>query len=148
MADVIGILSFALHAAHKIYDIIESIKDAPEVIQALRDDALQVHGFLKRFLDDRGSRSRVEDAREPQVAALARKAERLVTSVDAFLSKATSQKRDGAHKVKRIKWPLYEGEARMLSEEFRAFYVSMTALYTLSASCVSANLFCDYSLIP
>ena len=134
MADAIGILGFALHAAHKVYNIIESIKDAPEVIQALRDDALQVHGFLERFLNEQASRSCLDHAAEPQVAALVRKAERLATTVTNFLDKATAQKSNGAHEVKRVRWPLYAGEARKLSEDFRAFHLSLTALYTLSTS--------------
>ena len=126
MADVIGILSFALHAAHKVYNIIESIKDAPEVIQALRDDALQVHGFLERFLDEQASRSCLDHAAEPQVAALVRKAERLATAVTNFLDKATAQKSNGTHEVKRVKWPLYAGEARKLSEDFRCISIRST----------------------
>ena len=54
MTDVVGILGFTLHAAHKVYTIIESIKDSPNEIQALRDDAFQVHGFLKKVLDPSG----------------------------------------------------------------------------------------------
>ena len=134
MTDVIGALGFALHAAHKVYNIIESIKEASEVIQVLRDDARQVHGFLKRLLDEQGNQFRVDHAQEPHVTALVRRAERLATFVDDFLGKATARKRDGAYEVKRIKWPLYASEARKLSEDFRAFYLSLTALYTVFTS--------------
>ena len=51
MADVIGILGFALHAAHKVYNVIQSIQDAPSDVRALRDNAFQVHGFLEDLLD-------------------------------------------------------------------------------------------------
>lgn len=141
MADVIGILGFALHAAHKVYTVIESIKDAPNDIKALRDDAFQVHGFLTKLLgsQDEGEQSgplRVADVKDPQIAALVKKAQVISDTVEKFLSKTTTKKDDGTHAVKKLKWPLYAGEAKNLSEQFKAFYVSLTAAYAISTSYV------------
>ena len=43
---------------------------------------------------------------------------------------------DGTYIVKRLKWPCYVGEAKRLSEQFKAFYASLTAVYTVSTSYV------------
>ena len=139
MADVLGILGFALHAAHKVYTIIESIKDAPNEIQALRDDAFQVYGFLEKVLSslDEGGRSnhlRAEIVEDPQIDALLKKAQAMTSVVNAFIKKTTTQKDDGTYAVKKLTWPLYAADAKKLSEEFKAFYVSLTAAYTVSTS--------------
>lgn len=141
MVGILGALSFALHAAHKVYNIIESIKDAPSDIQDLRDDAFQVHGFLKKLLgsQDEGGQSgplHVGDATDPQIDALVKKAKVITTTIDMFISKTTTKKDDGTHAVKKLKWPLYTGEAKKLSEQFKAFYASLTAAYTISTSYV------------
>ncbi|PSR75721.1 hypothetical protein PHLCEN_2v9012 [Hermanssonia centrifuga] len=49
MADIIGIIAFVGHIVHKIVDIVKEIKDAPEDITALRDDAAEI-GYLLRQL--------------------------------------------------------------------------------------------------
>ena len=110
MADVIGILGFALHAAHKVYTIIESIKDAPGEIQALRDDALQVHGFLEKLLgsQDQGSGGeggplRMGNVQDPQIDALVRMARALTDTVDTFFNKTTTKKDDGTYIVKKLR---------------------------------------------
>ena len=144
MADVIGILGFALHAAHKVYTMVESIKDAPGEIQALRDDALQVHGFLEKLLgsqnedaEGKGEPLRMGNVQDPQIDALVRKARALTDTVDTFFNKTTTKKDDGTYVVKKLRWPLYTGEARKLSEQFKSFHLSLTAVYTVLTSYVS-----------
>ena len=141
MADVLSILAFALHAAHKVYNIVEGIKGAPRDVQALRDDAFQVQEFLQTLLDSRDDESehglqRVGSIRSPQVNALLTKAETLTSMVDAFMKKTTTHRSGGTYTVKRFKWPLHSGEAKKLSKQFRAFYTSLTAVYTVSTSYV------------
>ena len=141
MADVIGILGFALHAAHKVYTILESIKDAPSEIQALRDEAFQVHSFLETIQNsqDVGGRRvplHVNDVQDSQIEALVKRAQHIEATFDKFISKVTTRKDNGTYEVKKLKWPLYAGEAKNLSEQFKAFYVSLTAVYTVSTSYV------------
>ena len=143
MADVIGILGFALHAAHKVYTIIESIKDAPGEIQALRDDALQVHGFLEKLLGSQDGSSEGQsgpsgmgNVQDSQIDALVRKARALTDTVDTFFNKTTTKKDDGTYVVKKLRWPLYTGEAKKLSEQFKSFHLSLTAVYTVLTSYV------------
>ena len=140
MADVLGILGFALHAAHQIYNVIGLIKDAPSDVQALRDDAFQVFCFLKKVVDSQEDGEsgyfRVKDAEDPQIDALVQKAKAITTAADTFFKKTTTRKDDGTYVVKRIRWPLYAGEAKKLSDQFKSFYASLTAAYTVSTSCV------------
>ena len=145
MADVIGILGFALHAARKVYTVIESIKDAPGEIQALRDDAFQVHGFLKKVLEQRdeggpGAPLRARGVEDPQVDALLRRAQTITSIVNAFIKKTTTEKDDGTYAVKKLVWPVYAGDAKKLSEQFKAFYASLTAVYAVSTSFVLLQL--------
>lgn len=113
MTDVIGIFGFALSAAYKVYTVIQSVKDAPGDIQALRDDAFQVHGFLKRLLKSQHAagesgplRISDSDVKDPQIDALVKKAKVITAEVDTLISKTTVQTDDGMYVVKKLKWPL------------------------------------------
>ena len=55
MADIIGVLSCALHAAHKIYDLSQTIKDAPDVVRTLEKEAGRVEHLLNLVLGTPGS---------------------------------------------------------------------------------------------
>lgn len=54
MADPIGIIASTLHAAHRVYQLIEKIKEAPEEIRGLQTQAARVHTLLKCLHDDFG----------------------------------------------------------------------------------------------
>lgn len=43
---IIGIVAFGLHAAHKVYEVIDSIKDAPTDVLALKHDAKEIGSLL------------------------------------------------------------------------------------------------------
>ena len=142
MADVIGILGFSLHAAHKVYYVVASIKDAPSDIQALQNDALQVHSFLDKIVGSQEGGERPRNAtvslgvQDVQIDALLKRARGIQAAVDAFIGKTTTRKEDGTVQVKRLKWPLYAGDAKKLSKQFKAFYASLTAVYTVTTSFV------------
>ena len=138
MTDVIGTLSFALHAAHKVYNMLESIKDATGDVQTLRENALHVRGLLKIMLDSKDSR----EAQNVQDIVLVQRAETVVAAVDEFIGKTTREE-DGERVIKKLKWPLYAGEARKLSAQFHALYLSLTATSAVSTSCVFNS-----SLVP
>ena len=143
MAEVVGILGIAFHAATKVIHIIKSIKDAPSEIQALREDAVQVHGFLDKLLcsqdegpgEENGS-LHTGNVQDPQIAALVKKAQVLTTTVDTFISRTAVQKDDKSFAVKKLKWLRYTGEAKKLSKQFRSFHLSLTAAYSVLASYV------------
>ena len=139
MADIIGILAFALHATHKIYNIVESIKDAPNEIQALRDDALRVRGFLQELLNSPNEDRRVRqvnpgDLPDQQTEALVKHARGITAIADTFIAKATIPRNDGTYEVRKLKWPFYACQAKKLSKQFRSFYQSLTAVFTVSTS--------------
>ena len=143
MADIVGVLSFAFHATHKVWATIEPIRSAPSDIQALRDDALQVHELLTKVLgvQERGGQQiplHATDYRDVQVDALVKSTQRVTALADTFISKATVQRDDGTYQVRKLAWPLYAGEARKLSAQFRAFYASLSAFYAVSTLCVQS----------
>ena len=142
MADVIGILGFALHAAHKVYNIIQSIQDAPSDVRALRDNAFQVHGFLEDLLDkqtkgESGHSPLSRDDQSAAVAALVEQARDIVAAANKFIEKTTEPNEDGTYSVKKLQWLLKPGKAKALAEQFRSFYIQLTAVYTVSSSYVS-----------
>ena len=151
MADVIGILGFALHAAHKVYNIIQSIHDAPSDVRALRDNAFQVHGFLEDLLDkqakgESGHSPLSRDDQSARVAALVEQALDIAATVDRFIEKTTEQKDNGTCRVKKLQWLLKPGKAKELAEHFKSFYVRLTAVYTVSSSYVPNRSRAVYNL--
>ena len=140
MTDVIGVVGFALHAIHKVYSIVESIKDAPNEFKALHDDAQHLHSILQvlsRLLaEDKDILRQADVTHYPQLDALVRRAAEIKTTVDKFIDKTTTRKDDGTCEVKKLRWPLYANEAKRLSKRFRDFDASLTAAYIVAISCV------------
>ena len=151
MADVIGILGFALHAAHKVYSIIQSIKDAPSDVRALRDNAFQVHGFLDDLLNkqvkgESGHSPLSRDDQSAGVTALVEQALDIVATANKFIEKTTEPKNDGTYSVKKLQWLLKPGKAKKLEDQFRGFYIQLTAVYTVSSTYVSDSSRVAYEL--
>ena len=142
MADVIGVLSFALHAAHKVYDIVQTIKDAPDAVRALGKEASRVKGLLTVMLSEPNGElsSFLRNIDHPLVETLVEDAKELGSTADTLLAKVTRQREDGTHKVKRYRWPFHAGEAEKLAAQFQAFYVSLTAVYAVATSYVPTHL--------
>ena len=144
MADVIGILSFALHAAHKVYDVVQTLKDAPEAARALGKEASRVESLLAAMLPEPESNSQpspvLRSVDNPLVKSLVEDAKELGSTADTLLAKVTRQREDGTHQVRRYLWPFHAGEAEKLSGQFQAFYVSLTAVYAVATSYVPTYL--------
>lgn len=142
MADPIGILTSALDVARKVYDIVQTIKDAPDTIKALEKETGRVRGLLAKMLSPSSDRppivSQNTDVEDPQVKALLDDATELTATVEAFLAKATKRNEDGTHKVKKVRWPFHAAEAGQLAERFRVFYMLLVAVCSVSTSCVVA----------
>ena len=142
MVDVIGILTFALHAAHKIYDVVQIIKDAPDAVRTLGKDVSRVEGLLTLMLagPNGQSSSLLHNIGNPLIETLVKDAKELGSATETLLAKVTRQREDGTHKVKKCRWAFHAGEAEKLSGQFQTFYVSLTAVYSVITSCVSAKL--------
>ena len=136
MADVIGILSFALHAAHKVYDIVQTIKDAPDAVRALGKEASRVKGLLTVMLPQPNGEPSplLRNDGNPLVKSLVEDAQELETAVEALLAKAVRRKEDGTHAVRKSRWVFYAGEAEKLSAQFQKFHGSLTAVYVVMTS--------------
>ena len=138
MSDIVGVLSFALHASHKIYDVAQTIKHAPAAVQALSMEASRVSDLLTKMLSAPGNPPAATlqstNMDEPLVKGLLKDAEQLTAAVTTLLAKATTQNADGTYKVKKWLWPLHAGEASKLAGKFHAFYMSLTAVYALTTA--------------
>ena len=142
MVDAIGILSIALHAAHKVYDVIQTIKDAPDAVRALGKEASRVKGLLTTMLAEPNAQSSslLRNIDHPLVKTLVEDAKELGSTADTLLAKVTRQREDGTHTVKRYLWPFHAGEAEKLAGQYQAFYVSLTAVYAVVTSYVPTHL--------
>ena len=136
MADVIGILSFALHAAHKVYDIVQTIKDAPDAVRALGKEASRVESLLAVMLPIPESNSQpspmLRSVDNPLVKSLVEDAQELEAAVEVLLAKVTRQKEDGTLEIKKARWILCAGDVKKLSAHFQTFYGSLTAVYAVT----------------
>ena len=130
MADVIGILSFALHAAHKVYDVVQTIKDAPDAVRALGKEASRVKGLLTVMLPQPNGEPSplLRNDGNPLVKSLVEDAQELEAAVEVLLAKVTRQKEDGTHEIRKARWILHAGEVEKLSTQFHVFYGSLTAV--------------------
>ena len=144
MADIIGILSFALHAAHKVYDVVQTLKDAPDAARALGKEASRVESLLAAMLPESESNSQLSpilrSVDNPLVKSLVEDAQELEAAVKVLLAKVTRQKEDGTYEIRKSRWIFYAGEVEKLSAQFQAFYGSLTAVYAVATSCVSPYL--------
>ena len=142
MADVIGILSFALHAAHKVYDVVQTLRDAPDAVRALGKEASRVKGLLTVMLPQPNGEPSplLRNDDNPLVKGLAEDAKELETAVTVLLAKVTRQKEDGTHEIRKTRWIFYAGEVEKLSAQFQTFYGSLTAVYAVTTSCVPTYL--------
>ncbi|PSR72024.1 hypothetical protein PHLCEN_2v12090, partial [Hermanssonia centrifuga] len=120
--DAFGTVMSALHAAHKVYEVVKKIRDAPEEIQALQDQTQLLDKILPRIKD-----VLQREGDSTLVALLVTKAEELTSSVTKFLDKATTTLQD-KRKVKKWKWLFRADEAKGLAEKLRAFYGSISAV--------------------
>lgn len=134
MADAIGILGFALHAAHKIYDVVQTIKDGPDEIEALQTEAERVRGFLSDLIDGMrmdDTEQALQERASAQFRALVKEARKLTESANSLLDKSTARKEDGSYRVTKMMWPLYAGSAKKLAEEFKHFNLSLCAVLAM-----------------
>ena len=138
MADIIGILGSALHAVHKVYDVVKMIKEAPAAVRALRKEASRVKSLLAAILPtpDCEPSLILQSNENPLVKALVEDARELDIALELFIAKVTKLNTDGTREVNRIRWPLYAGKAREISEQLRAFHMTLSAVYAVSTSCV------------
>ena len=144
MADAIGILGFVLHVAHRIYDVVEKIRDAPQEIRELQREASRVGTLLSHLRDTLANgaekNSRADD-NEDAIHVLADEANELVQQAEQFLGKVTkSASHDSEHLgVHKVKWPFYAARGKQLAEKFRGFYLSLCALYSVRMSYASPH---------
>ncbi len=136
---IIGIVAFGLHAAHRIYDVLDSIQGASEEVEALRAEACRVHVLLMHIHDFQG----LETLGAPQggltldgtlIADLQGTARALKLSVDKFTQKVAKYGRDGRVSVNALQWLLKKNSGKRLREQFNAFYLSLNAVFSIATS--------------
>lgn len=114
----------------KIYDIVQSIKKAPEAIRELGTQVLLVTSVLEAFRDE--DADPIDWSTEPRRKILER-ARELAEQADEFLEKATkTTKADARRKVRKWRWILGdEADAKELAERFHKFHGSLNTVVLL-----------------
>lgn len=122
-----GTLQNIYTIAKKIYDIIQTIKNAPKAILDLQTQVVLVQGVLQALQDELEGR---EDAElnnwsvEAFLAMLDRGLE-LMNEAEGFLEK-TTEKENSSRIVRGVKWIVSgESDAKELAERFHKFHVSL-----------------------
>ncbi|PSR72475.1 hypothetical protein PHLCEN_2v11654 [Hermanssonia centrifuga] len=113
MADPVGI----------VYDALKKIKNAPEEIKALQEEATVPEGIMPQITD-----ILAKDSDSLSIVMLVSRAEELIVSVDNLANAATKSIK-GKWKVKKLRWYFKGKEAKELAEKFRSFYGSLSAVY-------------------
>ncbi|PSR72476.1 hypothetical protein PHLCEN_2v11655 [Hermanssonia centrifuga] len=97
MANPVGIIAFGVHAIHKVYDVYQKIKSAPEEIYALQEDAAILEGILPKIKE-----ALLKETDSGPVTVLVSKAQELIASVKKSI-KAVTKAVEGRQKVKKVK---------------------------------------------
>lgn len=115
----------------KIYDIVQSIKKAPEAIRELETQVLLVQNVLealKRELEGREDKELIDWSTEPCLKMLER-ARELAKEANEFLEKATTETGHAQRKVRKARWILCdESDAKELAEKFHKFHSSLSTV--------------------
>ena len=129
MADPVGILSFALHAAHKTYNAVQTVKDAPDDVRMLRREADHVRGFLQDVISVLQTDQRAQQGRaQTQFRALIEEARELTETTNTFLDKTTTRQQDGSYRVRKAKWLVYGSSVLKLADSFAHFNQTLCAV--------------------
>ena len=140
MADIQGVLGCVLHTARKVSDVVQTIKDAPNAIHSLGQEALRSRIVLAKVVPPQEGLSanalRSISAQDPQIMVLLGQARDLTAAAESLLAKTTTRAEDGSYRVKtRYRFSLAD-DAEKLSAKFATFYVSLTAMCAMSTSYV------------
>ncbi|KAF7796334.1 hypothetical protein EIP86_007511 [Pleurotus ostreatoroseus] len=118
----------------KIYDIIQSIKNAPELIRELEAQVsltTDIFEALKGELEERGDEG-VSDWSTTPYSKVLEQAGELMDETETFLEKATTEREDTTKRVRKMKWVLYaEADAKALTEKFHKFNASLSAVQSV-----------------
>lgn len=130
----LGTLQSIYTVAKKIYDIIQSIKNAPEAIRDLEREVVLVQGVYEALKDDlegREDAELVDWSTGPRVK-MHERAHELLEAADQFLKKVTKENEDGSKKVNKFKWVLSaQADAKVLAGKFHEFYGPLCAVQSL-----------------
>ncbi|THG96283.1 hypothetical protein EW026_g5519 [Hermanssonia centrifuga] len=130
---IIGIVAFGLHVAHKVYEVIDSIKDAPTDVLALKHDAEQIASLLLQLQQSRILDSAVLPP-SADVAVLKKPFEDAVGEVELFINKVAEERRDGEIRVKKLQWFLKGSRCKKLRGSLASLKISIIAIVAASTS--------------
>ena len=134
MVDPIGILGFAIHAAYRVYQLIENIREAPEEIGGLQKEVSRVRALLNGLREDlqNGRLSMEQDLLKP----LLDEAEQLTAATERFLKTVTKKNLSdsGRADVDKIRWLLHPGYGKKIGEQYSRFYISHSSVYMVALS--------------
>ena len=132
MTDAIGILGFTLHAIHKVHDLVQVMKGAPDEIKSLEKEASRVEVMLPqlRDMDAMQNRGRGLARHNQSLDLLYEDAKELKDETDVFVNKVTKK---GVNTLEtKIMWVRYAGDGKKLADKFRSFYISLCAGYSVA----------------
>ena len=142
MADPIEIIQTAITVAQKIRNVVKSIKDGPQEIQALGRETTRLHGILGELvkdLDDRTNEDTMDWSLKPLQMSLI-EARTLAEDVNTFFDKVLDQKVDGSSSLNIVNW-LRHGSVTKVKEmvaRFDRFYLSLSMVQSTNNTSTSS----------
>ncbi|PSS01013.1 hypothetical protein PHLCEN_2v4088 [Hermanssonia centrifuga] len=130
---IIGIVAFGLNAAHKVYEVIDNIKDAPTDVLALKHDAKQIASLLLQLQELHILDSAVVPL-SVDIVVLRKLFENALGEVELFIDKVAELRRDGEIRVRKLQWVLKGGRSKRLRESLRSLKTSIIAVLAASTS--------------
>lgn len=130
---LIGIIAFGLEVVEKVHHILETVKEAPEQLQLLRDRSYDVHFVLLQLKQahDGGQLDRLSDT--PYLNHLRHRSEEQLRKVQQFVDKVVVHPRNGGDvKVAKFKWLMNHSQYKELLERLEELNASFTAIMTIA----------------
>ncbi len=132
---IIGVVAFGLHAVHRVYEVIYSIKDASADILALQHDAKEVGSLLLQLQQSQvlGSAVLPQNA---DVFVLTNRFKDALSEITSFADKVAEERRDGKVRLRKLQWLLRDGRCAKLRAGMSSLKTSIIAVVAASTSYV------------
>ncbi|KAI9791850.1 MAG: hypothetical protein M1816_003395 [Peltula sp. TS41687] len=129
---IIGLVAIGASASHSLYNLVDTVRDAPNEFLALSNEVTDFRLVLSRFKDAwQTGQIAIEKSKEQDVVDLMfKRSARTLGDIDSLARKIVKQQ--GAHpadlKIHRMEWLLRSKKAKKLQEALRTLKFSLNSL--------------------
>jgi Fungal N-terminal domain of STAND proteins len=123
---VVGSLGVVAHAANRLIDFVETVKDAPDDIQAIKVDAITFHSTLvdlQKWLGKGVLQKEAQNSLKPSV----QNSQDVLNELNTLLQSCTKTSDDGKTRElsKGVRWALKKGDLAKLRDRLHQCKVTL-----------------------